>query len=136
MGYWEEILHCEGGDTLGQVAQRRCECPIPGRGRSNCEAVNVPARVHARLEGVPARGMRIETRWSLMVHSHQNHSMILLLFSFFKQGKLEQRGYITSVPFGMLEELYHPSKRVFTVCSFPHGLLIWKIQHTQTWVKF
>ena len=28
--YWEKILYCEGGETLGQVAQRGCEYPYPG----------------------------------------------------------------------------------------------------------
>ena len=27
---WEEILYCEGGETLEQAAQRGCECPLPG----------------------------------------------------------------------------------------------------------
>jgi len=26
----EEILHHEGGETLAQVAQRSCGCPLPG----------------------------------------------------------------------------------------------------------
>ena len=31
MGYWEEILPCEGGEALAQGAQRSCGCPwIPG----------------------------------------------------------------------------------------------------------
>ena len=28
--YWEEILYCEGGETLEQVVQWGCECPLPG----------------------------------------------------------------------------------------------------------
>ena len=28
--YWEKILYCEGGETLGQVAQRGCKCHLPG----------------------------------------------------------------------------------------------------------
>ena len=27
----EEILYCEGGEALEQVAQRGCECPLPGK---------------------------------------------------------------------------------------------------------
>ena len=30
MGHKEEVLHCEGGETLEQVAQRSCGCPLPG----------------------------------------------------------------------------------------------------------
>jgi len=26
----EEILHCEGGEALAQVAQRSCGCSLPG----------------------------------------------------------------------------------------------------------
>ena len=28
--YKEQILYCEGGETLEQVAQRGCGCPLPG----------------------------------------------------------------------------------------------------------
>jgi len=28
--YKEEILPCEGGETLAQAAQRSCGCPLPG----------------------------------------------------------------------------------------------------------
>jgi len=28
--YQEEILHCESGETLEEVAQRDCGCPLPG----------------------------------------------------------------------------------------------------------
>ena len=28
--YQAEILYCEGGETLEQVAQRGCGCPLPG----------------------------------------------------------------------------------------------------------
>ena len=28
--YQEEILYCEGGQTLKRVAQRGCWCPLPG----------------------------------------------------------------------------------------------------------
>ena len=31
MRYKEEILPCEGGEALAQVAQRSCGCPLPGR---------------------------------------------------------------------------------------------------------
>jgi len=30
MRYKEEILHYESGETLEQVAQRSCGCPVPG----------------------------------------------------------------------------------------------------------
>lgn len=30
MGYWEEIVSCEGGELLSQVVQRGCGCPIHG----------------------------------------------------------------------------------------------------------
>ena len=26
----KEILYCEGGEALAQVAQRSCVCPLPG----------------------------------------------------------------------------------------------------------
>ncbi|CAM9222639.1 unnamed protein product, partial [Bubo scandiacus] len=55
----EEILSCEGGETLAQVAQRSCGCPLPGsvqgqvgRGFDQCDLV----------EGVPAHGRGIEAK--------------------------------------------------------------------------
>jgi len=50
----EEILYCEGGEALAQVAQRSCGCPIP---------VSVQGQVGRGLEqpglveGVPTHGM-------------------------------------------------------------------------------
>ena len=36
--YQEEVFHSEGGDTLEQVAQGGCGCPIPGgiQGQAGC----------------------------------------------------------------------------------------------------
>lgn len=31
--YYTEILHCESGEALEQVAQRSYGCPIPGNGQ-------------------------------------------------------------------------------------------------------
>jgi len=28
--YKKEMLYCEGGEALEQVAQRSCGCPLPG----------------------------------------------------------------------------------------------------------
>ena len=51
--YKEEILHCEGGETPAEVAQRGGRCPIPG---------NIPGQVERGseqpdpVEDVPAHG--------------------------------------------------------------------------------
>ena len=51
MRYEEEILYCEGGEKLEQVAQRSCGCPLPGSYQGqvgwNFEQLDV-------VEGVPA----------------------------------------------------------------------------------
>jgi len=53
----EEILPCEGGETLAWVALRSCGCPLPG---------NIPGQVgrgseHPGLgEDVPAHGWWLE----------------------------------------------------------------------------
>ncbi|GAB0188666.1 hypothetical protein GRJ2_001331900 [Grus japonensis] len=55
----EEILYCEGGEALEQVAQRSCGCPMPG---------NVQGQVgwgfgqRGLVEGVPAHGRGFGTR--------------------------------------------------------------------------
>ena len=49
----EEILPCEGGEALAQVAQRSCGCPLPGRVQGQVgRGFGQPGLV----EGVPAQG--------------------------------------------------------------------------------
>ena len=53
----EEILHCEGGEALTQVAQRSCGCPIPGGVRGQAEwGLGQPDLVG----GIPAHGKGLE----------------------------------------------------------------------------
>jgi len=57
--YKKEFLYSEGGETLAQVAQRSCGCPLPGSvqgqvGRS-CEQPGL-------VEDVPAHGRGAGTR--------------------------------------------------------------------------
>jgi len=54
-----KFFHTEGGDTLEQVAQGGCGCPIPGgiQGQAGCGA-GQPGLV----VGDPAHSMGVETR--------------------------------------------------------------------------
>ena len=55
----EEILPCEGGEALAQVAQRSCGCPLPARVQGQVgRGFGQPGLV----EGVPARGRGVGTR--------------------------------------------------------------------------
>ena len=55
----EEVLHCEGGEALAQVARRGCGCPIPGSVQGQAGwGFEQPGLV----EGVPARGRGVGTR--------------------------------------------------------------------------
>ena len=62
---------CEGGETLEQVAQRGCECPLPGsiEGQAgwDCE--------QPRLEGGVPACSRGWNQVILKVPSNPNHSM-------------------------------------------------------------
>ena len=55
----EEVLCCEGGEALEQVAQRSCGCPLPGivQGQAGW-GFEQPDLV----EGVPAHGRGVGTR--------------------------------------------------------------------------
>ena len=73
--YQEEILPCEGGETLEQVAQRGCGCPLPGsiQGQAgwDCEQPGLEGEV-----SLPTAG-----GWNYMIlkiPSNPNHPMILL----------------------------------------------------------
>jgi len=37
MRYKEEILSCEGGEALEQVAQRSCGCPVPAASKARLD---------------------------------------------------------------------------------------------------
>ena len=56
-GYYEEVFHTEGGDTLEQVAQGGCGYPIPGgiQGQAGC-GCGQPGLV----VGDPAHSRRLE----------------------------------------------------------------------------
>lgn len=55
----EEILSCEGGETLAQVAQKSCGCPLPGSVQGQAGwGFEQPSLV----EGVPAHGRGVGTR--------------------------------------------------------------------------
>ena len=80
MRYEEEILPHEGGETLAQVAQRSCGCPLPG---------SVQGQVGQHFEqpglvaGVPAHSQGgwnwISSLDVFKVPSNRNHSMILMI---------------------------------------------------------
>ena len=53
------ILHREGGDTLAQVAQRNCGCPLPGSVQGQ---VGWSSEQPGLVEGVPAHGRGVGTR--------------------------------------------------------------------------
>ena len=54
----EEVLHCEGGEALAQVAQRGCGCPIPGSVQGQ---VGWGFEQAGLVEGVPAHGRGVGT---------------------------------------------------------------------------
>jgi len=60
--YELEILPREGGETLAQVAQRSCGYPLPGSVQGQ---VGWGFEQPGLVEGVPAHGRGIGTRWSL-----------------------------------------------------------------------
>ena len=55
----EEILDCEGGEALEQVAQRGCRCPISGSVQGQ---VGWGFEQPGLVEGVPAHGRGGGTR--------------------------------------------------------------------------
>ena len=55
----EEVLHCEGGEALEQVAQRSGGCPIPGSVQGQ---VGWGFEQPGLVEGVPAHGRGLGTR--------------------------------------------------------------------------
>jgi len=57
MRYWEEILPHEGGETLAQVAQRSCGCPLPGSVQGQ---VGWSSEQPGLVEAVPAHGRGLE----------------------------------------------------------------------------
>jgi len=57
--YWEEILPHEGGETLAQVAQRSCGCPLPGSVQGQ---VGWSSEQPGLVEDVPAHGRGVGTR--------------------------------------------------------------------------
>jgi len=63
----EEVFHIEGSDTMEQVAQGGCGCPIPG-----CGSVK-PDLVVAE----PAHSRGVETHLITVVLLNPGHSMIL-----------------------------------------------------------
>ena len=54
-----KILHCEGGETLEQVAQRGCDCPLP---RSVPGQVGCDFEQPDLVEGLPAHDRGVGTR--------------------------------------------------------------------------
>jgi len=56
--YWEEILPHEGGETLAQVAQRSCGCPLPGSAQGQ---VGRSSEHSGLVEGVSAHGRGVGT---------------------------------------------------------------------------
>ena len=66
-----EVLPCEGGEALAQVAQRSCGCPIPGSVQGQVgRGLEQPGLV----EGVPACGLELD---DVKVPSKPNHSRFL-----------------------------------------------------------
>jgi len=59
MRYKKDILACEGGEALAQVAQRSCGCPLPGSVQGQAGwGFEQPGLV----EGVPNYGSGAGTR--------------------------------------------------------------------------
>lgn len=75
MGYWEEIVPCEGNDTQAHIVQRSFGCPSPGGVQSQVgRGLEQPGVL--QVEGVPAHG----GCWNEMVFkvpSNPNHFVIL-----------------------------------------------------------
>jgi len=69
-----EILHHEGGETLAQVAQRSCGCPLPGSVQGQ---VGWSSEHPGLVEGVPAHGRGVWNQMIFKVPSNPNHSVIL-----------------------------------------------------------
>jgi len=59
MRYKEEILYREGGETLAQVDQRSCGCPLPGRVQGQ---VGWSSEHPGLVEVVPAHGRGVGMR--------------------------------------------------------------------------
>ena len=59
MRYKEEILYCEGGEALEQVAQRSCGCPVPGSVQGQ---VGRGFEQPGLVEVVPAHGRSLPTQ--------------------------------------------------------------------------
>ena len=57
--YSEEIFHHEGGESLAQVAQRSCGCPLPGSVQGQ---VGWSSEQRGLVEDVPAHGRGVGTR--------------------------------------------------------------------------
>jgi len=57
-----KILYCEGGEALAQDAQRSCACPLPGSVQGQ---VGRGFEHRGLVEGVPAHGKGVGTRWPL-----------------------------------------------------------------------
>jgi len=57
MRYKKEILHTEGSETLAQVAQQSCGCPLPGSVQDQAGWGLVQPGL---VEGVPAHGRGLE----------------------------------------------------------------------------
>ena len=55
----EEVLHCEGGEALEQVAERGCGCPLPGSVEGQ---VGWGFEQPSLVEGVPAYSRGVGTR--------------------------------------------------------------------------
>jgi len=59
MRYEEEILPLEGGETLAQVAQRSCGCPLPSRAQGQVGWISEHPGL---VEYVPADGRGVASR--------------------------------------------------------------------------
>jgi len=70
----KEILYCEGGEALEQVAKTGCGCPLP---RSVQGQVGWSSEQPGLAEDVPARGRRGWNQMIFTVPSNPNHSLIL-----------------------------------------------------------
>jgi len=67
------MFYHEGGETLEQFSQRSCGYSSSGRVQGQ---VGLGFEQPGLVEGVPVLGRGIRTRWSLMVPSNPNHSVI------------------------------------------------------------
>jgi len=55
----KKFFHHEGGETLEQVSQRSCRCPLPGSVQGQ---VGWSSEQHGLVEGVPAHGRGVGTK--------------------------------------------------------------------------